>query len=66
MPGRDVEQRYVDILTTVKATVSIPVAVKLAPFFSSAREATVRLTGPGRTGWSCSTGSCRPTSTRKP
>jgi dihydroorotate dehydrogenase (fumarate) len=47
MPARDVEQRYVDILTTVKAAVSIPVAVKLGPFFSSTGEMAVRL---GRAG----------------
>src|SRR5215469_14091507 len=34
IPGRDVEQRHVEILTTVKAVVSVPVAVKLSPFFS--------------------------------
>src|SRR5262245_41647693 len=50
MPGRDVEQRYVDILTTVKAAVSIPVAVKLAPFFSSAGEMAVRLDRAGADG----------------
>ena len=50
MPGRDVEQRYVDILTTVKAAVSIPVAVKLAPFFSSAEEMAVRLDRAGADG----------------
>ena len=33
--GRDVEQRYLDILLAVKAAVTIPVAVKLSPFFSS-------------------------------
>lgn len=33
--GADVEQRYVDILSAVKATVEIPVALKLSPFFSS-------------------------------
>jgi len=33
--GRDVEQRYVDILKAVKGTVSIPVALKLSPFFSA-------------------------------
>ena len=33
--GRAVEQRYLDILKTVKAAVSIPVALKLSPFFSS-------------------------------
>ena len=50
MPGRDVEQRYVDILTTVKAAVSIPVAVKLGPFFSSAGEVAVRLDQAGADG----------------
>jgi dihydroorotate dehydrogenase (fumarate) len=30
-----VEQRYLDILQAVKATVTIPVALKLSPFFSS-------------------------------
>jgi len=33
--GRDVEQRYLDILKSVRATVSIPVAIKLSPYFSS-------------------------------
>ena len=50
MPGRDVEQRYVDILTTVKAAVSIPVAVKLSPFFSSAGEMALRLDRAGADG----------------
>ena len=50
MPGRDVEQRYVDVLTTVKAAVSIPVAVKLAPFFSSAGEVAIRLDRAGADG----------------
>jgi dihydroorotate dehydrogenase (fumarate) len=42
-PGRDVEQRHVDILGTVKAAVSIPVAVKLGPYFSSTGEMALRL-----------------------
>jgi dihydroorotate dehydrogenase (fumarate) len=33
--GRDVEQRYLDILRSVRAVVSIPVAMKLSPYFSS-------------------------------
>lgn len=33
--GRDVEQQYLDVLTTVKAEVSIPVAVKIGPYFSA-------------------------------
>ncbi len=33
--GAEVEQRYLDILSTVKAGVRIPVALKLSPFFSA-------------------------------
>lgn len=33
--GRDVEQRYLDILKSVKAAVAIPVSMKLSPFFSA-------------------------------
>jgi dihydroorotate dehydrogenase (fumarate) len=50
LPGRDVEQRYVDILTTVKAAVGIPVAVKLSPYFSSFGEMAVRLEAAGADG----------------
>jgi dihydroorotate dehydrogenase (fumarate) len=35
MSSREVEQRYVDILVAVKASVSIPVAVKIGPYFSA-------------------------------
>lgn len=35
LSGREVEQRYVEVLKAVKAAVSIPVALKLSPFFSS-------------------------------
>ncbi len=41
--GRDVEQRHVDILHRVKDAVSVPVAVKLSPYFSSTGELAVRL-----------------------
>jgi dihydroorotate dehydrogenase (fumarate) len=34
-PGSAVEKRTLDILTAVKESVSIPIAVKLSPFFSS-------------------------------
>jgi len=33
--GAEVDQRYVDILSMVKGAVTIPVALKLSPFFSS-------------------------------
>ena len=48
--GRDVEQRHVEILTTVKAVVSVPVAVKLSPYFSSAGETARRLDQAGADG----------------
>ncbi len=35
LSGQDVEQRYIDILKHVKASVSIPVALKLGAYFSS-------------------------------
>jgi dihydroorotate dehydrogenase (fumarate) len=35
LTGRDVEQRYLDILSSVRRAVSIPVAIKLSPYFSS-------------------------------
>ena len=41
--GRDVEQRHIDVLERVKAEVSVPVAVKLSPFFSSPGEMALRL-----------------------
>jgi dihydroorotate dehydrogenase (fumarate) len=34
-PGSDVEKRTLDIVTAVKEAISLPVAVKLSPFFSS-------------------------------
>jgi dihydroorotate dehydrogenase (fumarate) len=48
--GRDVEQRHVEVLTTVKATVSVPVAVKLSPYFSSTGEMALRLDRAGADG----------------
>lgn len=41
--GRDVEQRYVEVLQRVKAAVTVPVAVKLGPYFSSPGEIALRL-----------------------
>jgi dihydroorotate dehydrogenase (fumarate) len=41
--GRDVEERHVDVLTRVRDAVSVPVAVKLSPHFSSTGEMALRL-----------------------
>jgi dihydroorotate dehydrogenase (fumarate) len=48
--GRDVEQRHVDVLTLVKDAVTIPVAVKLSPHFSSTGEMALRLDEAGADG----------------
>ncbi len=50
LPGRDTEQRHIEILTTVKAVVSVPVAVKLHPYFSSIAEMALRLDRAGADG----------------
>ncbi len=42
-PGREVEQRYIDVLMRVKDAVTVPVAVKLSPYFSSPGELALRL-----------------------
>jgi dihydroorotate dehydrogenase (fumarate) len=48
--GREVEQRHIDILYRVKAAVSVPVAVKLSPYFSSIGEMALRLDEAGADG----------------
>lgn len=50
LSGRDVEQRHIQVLTTVKAVVSVPVAVKLHPYFSSIAEMAQRLDAAGADG----------------
>jgi dihydroorotate dehydrogenase (fumarate) len=47
MSGREVEQRHLDVLARVKEAVSVPVAVKLSPQFSSIGEIAVRLAEAG-------------------
>ena len=49
-PPRAVEQRYIDILASVKADVSIPVTVKLSPFFSAPLHTATRLAEAGADG----------------
>jgi len=50
MTGADVEKMYVDIVRAVKASVSIPVAVKLSPFFSNMAAMARRLDAVGADG----------------
>jgi len=46
-PGSEVEQTYIDILTAVKNAVSLPVAVKLGPYFSNMANMARRLDNAG-------------------
>lgn len=46
-PGAAVEQMYLDVLRSVKSAVTIPVAVKLSPFFSSMANMVKRLENAG-------------------
>lgn len=50
LTGAAVEQRYIDVLKAVKSTVSIPVAMKLSPFFSSMANMAARLDAAGADG----------------
>jgi dihydroorotate dehydrogenase (fumarate) len=50
MAGREVEQRHIDILGRVKDAVTVPVAVKLGPHFSSTGEIALRLDQAGADG----------------
>ena len=48
--SQQVEQRYVDMVHTVRRAVSIPIAVKLSPYFSSMGEMAKRLIEAGADG----------------
>jgi dihydroorotate dehydrogenase (fumarate) len=48
--GAEVEERYIEILRAVKASVRIPVAVKLSPYFSSLANVAARLEEGGADG----------------
>lgn len=48
--GAEVEQMYLDVVRTVKANVTIPVAVKVGPYFSSFANMAHRLTEAGANG----------------
>ena len=45
--GAEVEEVYLDIISAVKSAVSIPVAMKLSPYFSSTAHMASRLAGAG-------------------
>ena len=50
LSGAEVEQTYVDIVKAVRAAVTIPVAVKLSPFFSNVANVAKRLDAAGADG----------------
>lgn len=50
LSGAEVEQTYIDILKAVKESVTIPVAVKLSPFFSNLANMAKRLVDAGANG----------------
>lgn len=50
MPPAEVEARYVDLVREVRAAVSIPLAVKIAPFFSALAHLARRLAEAGADG----------------
>lgn len=48
--GAQVEQRYLDLVTSVRGSVTIPLAVKIGPFFSSVSNMARRLVDAGADG----------------
>jgi dihydroorotate dehydrogenase (fumarate) len=50
LSGADVEQRYIDIIKLVKETVSIPIAVKMNPYFSAMGHMAARMQEAGADG----------------
>jgi dihydroorotate dehydrogenase len=54
LTGPEVEQIYLDILEDVKKAVTIPVAMKLSPYFSAMANLAHRLSQPAPMVWYCS------------
>jgi dihydroorotate dehydrogenase (fumarate) len=50
MTSRDVESRYLDLVATVKHSISIPLAVKVGPYFSAMGNMAMRLANAGADG----------------
>lgn len=50
MTGTDVEERYLELVTAVKESLSIPLAVKMGPYFSSLPRFAARLADAGVAG----------------
>ncbi len=50
LSGEQVEQRYVDLVSTIRGAISIPLAVKIGPHFSSPADMALRLVNAGADG----------------
>ena len=50
MPGSEVEQMYLDVLRDVRRSISIPIAMKLSPYFSATANMAARLADGGADG----------------
>jgi dihydroorotate dehydrogenase (fumarate) len=50
LAGAEVEQMYLDVLRDVRASVSIPIAMKLSPYFSATANMAARLASDGADG----------------
>ena len=61
--GEQVEPRYLDLVAAVRGGVTIPLAVKVGPYFSAMANMARRLEAPVRTASCCSTASSSRTST---
>jgi dihydroorotate dehydrogenase (fumarate) len=48
--GTEIEKRYVDLVASVSSIVSIPVAVKVSPYFSAMANMAARIAGAGASG----------------
>ena len=60
-----VESRVIDIVAVLKESITIPLAVKLSPFFSSLPQLAARSIASAQTAWCCSTVSMSRTSIRR-
>jgi dihydroorotate dehydrogenase len=54
-----------DLIAAVSAAITIPLAVKLSPYYSAFANFARQAVGAARTAWSCSTASTSPTSTSR-
>jgi dihydroorotate dehydrogenase (fumarate) len=61
----DAERRYLELVEEVKAEISVPLAVKLGPWFTAFAHFARQLQTQAPTGWCCSTGCTSPTSTSR-